>query len=326
MDAVPIAIKSSSESSDKATELLWQDALRHLDATNNEVLLPTNVIDMIGQSNVDKIKSRLCALIGAPVVAFVDESINALRVMRTPAFSGSAVSVASQGIVGSNMRSKAATGSVKSHGKPARPTKSEKVPRPPNAFILYRQHHHPLIKAAYPDLQNNNISIMLGKQWKAESDEVKTYYKALANEEKRKHAEIHPDYQYAPRKPSEKKRRASSRQHVKSTQPPMLPDSPASTTAPSNVSTPAMYPGMQMGELGVNRPVEDLAGLNFVLSPNDMQDDQFSFNAEVFDSMIQQVHHDHNKALMYQPYQQFEIPPQTVGDSFEFSDFITDCY
>lgn len=35
--------------------------------------------------------------------------------------------------------------------------KNAKVPRPPNAFILYRQHHHPLVKAQYPDMHNNQI-------------------------------------------------------------------------------------------------------------------------------------------------------------------------
>lgn len=32
-----------------------------------------------------------------------------------------------------------------------------KVPRPPNAFILYRQEHHPRLKTQYPDMRNNDI-------------------------------------------------------------------------------------------------------------------------------------------------------------------------
>lgn len=36
-------------------------------------------------------------------------------------------------------------------------SKKEKLPRPPNAFILYRQHHHPLIKAKNPGFHNNQI-------------------------------------------------------------------------------------------------------------------------------------------------------------------------
>jgi len=35
--------------------------------------------------------------------------------------------------------------------------KFAKIPRPPNAFILYRQEHHPIIKAANPEFHNNDI-------------------------------------------------------------------------------------------------------------------------------------------------------------------------
>ena len=38
-----------------------------------------------------------------------------------------------------------------------RTSNKAKIARPPNAFILYRQHHHPLVKAEYPDLHNNQI-------------------------------------------------------------------------------------------------------------------------------------------------------------------------
>lgn len=51
----------------------------------------------------------------------------------------------------------------------------------------------------------------MGVQWNNESDEVKSHYKALADEAKRQHAQKYPNYQYAPRKPCEKKRRNSRR-------------------------------------------------------------------------------------------------------------------
>jgi HMG (high mobility group) box len=91
------------------------------------------------------------------------------------------------------------------------PGKKSKVPRPPNAFILYRKKHHPQLKAANPDMHNNEISVILGKQWNNESDSVKTTYRHMAEKIKRKHAEDNPGYQYAPRKPSEKKRRMTAR-------------------------------------------------------------------------------------------------------------------
>lgn len=91
------------------------------------------------------------------------------------------------------------------------PGKKSKVPRPPNAFILYRQSNHPTLKAELPALTNNQISVILGKQWKAESEEVKDRFRVMAELLKAKHAAENPGYQYAPRKPSEKKRRMTAR-------------------------------------------------------------------------------------------------------------------
>lgn len=111
--------------------------------------------------------------------------------------------------------SHAQTGTPESQSAPAKqlrlPGKKSKVPRPPNAFILYRQKHHPLVKANQPHLVNNQISVILGKQWKQESEQVKAQYKAMANKLKAQHLAENPGYQYNPRKPSEKKRRMTAR-------------------------------------------------------------------------------------------------------------------
>ncbi|KAL9014861.1 MAG: hypothetical protein Q9173_000498 [Seirophora scorigena] len=93
--------------------------------------------------------------------------------------------------------------------------KKEKVARPPNAFILYRQHHHGKVVAEYPHLHNNQISIILGQQWQKENDEVKAQFKSMAEEIKKEHLNAHPDYQYQPRKPTEKKRRMTRRKAEK---------------------------------------------------------------------------------------------------------------
>lgn len=50
---------------------------------------------------------------------------------------------------------------------------------------------------------------VLGKQWKEESPAVRQMFKAKALERKAEHSKMYPDYQYAPRKPGQKKRRAS---------------------------------------------------------------------------------------------------------------------
>lgn len=52
---------------ERAVELLWHDAMMHLEATNNEVILPYNVVDLIGDENVAKIAERLSYVYSKPV-------------------------------------------------------------------------------------------------------------------------------------------------------------------------------------------------------------------------------------------------------------------
>ncbi|RAL06396.1 HMG-box domain-containing protein [Aspergillus ibericus CBS 121593] len=338
MNSIPLALKHTTESSDKLTELLWQDALRHLGSTNNEVLLPINIIDMIGQSNVNKIKSRLGALIGAPVVAFVDESINALRVMRTPAFSGTAISVASHEGA-SCLEFESFKVPVKKHERPSVSVKAAKVPRPPNAFILYRQHHHPKLKEAHPSLSNNEISVILGKQWKAESEHIRVEFKALADELKRKHAEAHPDYQYTPRRPSEKKRRTSSRQYPKPTTEYKSPDL---TTTSTETTSPSIDTNVQLDDAGIEGTMNLFPEYNMPfmhtgdiicgdLIPSDMSllsEEHFQLDPETLGSLIEQVQTDFNNgAAMYpSPSPQISCTDRHIGETIEFSDYITDLY
>lgn len=75
-----------------------------------------------------------------------------------------------------------------------------KIPRPRNAFILYRQHHQQAIIARKPGLNNPDISKIIGEQWKAESEEQKKVWQDLAQEEKARHHEQYPDYRYQPRR------------------------------------------------------------------------------------------------------------------------------
>jgi hypothetical protein len=115
--------------------------------------------------------------------------------------------------------------------------KKSKVARPPNAFILYRKHYHPSVKAENPDLHNNDISVMLGKQWNAEPENVKAEYRIRAQKIKKQHAIDNPGYQYAPRKPSEKKRRMTTKKAAK-LKSATEQASPLSHTSNSTQSTP----------------------------------------------------------------------------------------
>ncbi|KAF4996605.1 hypothetical protein FDECE_12374 [Fusarium decemcellulare] len=82
-----------------------------------------------------------------------------------------------------------------------------KIPRPPNAYILYRKERHHLVKKLNPGITNNQISQVLGQCWNMETREVRAQYKSMAEAIKKDHREKHPGYQYKPRRPSEKRRR-----------------------------------------------------------------------------------------------------------------------
>jgi hypothetical protein len=105
--------------------------------------------------------------------------------------------------------------------------KSSKIPRPPNAFILYRKAHHEAVKAENPGIHNNQIckflfltlvthinisvAVILGTQWHYECIEIRAQYKAAAAQLKQEHISRYPDYQYQPRKTSELKRRMTKK-------------------------------------------------------------------------------------------------------------------
>ncbi|KAK5679274.1 hypothetical protein LTS10_008089 [Elasticomyces elasticus] len=92
---------------------------------------------------------------------------------------------------------------------------SDKVPRPPNAFIIYRKDWHSTIVAQNPGVHNNAISVIIDDMWRGESEEVRDAYKQKAAHAKALHELNHPEYQYQPRKPSEKKRRMTKNKLAK---------------------------------------------------------------------------------------------------------------
>ncbi|RAH64040.1 HMG-box domain-containing protein [Aspergillus aculeatinus CBS 121060] len=318
MSTPPLAMRAPVERTDNITELLWQDALRHLRNTNNEVLLPLNVVDIIGQRNVDKIKTRLSMLIGTPTVAFLDESINALRILQTPAFSGTAVALAAP------IKEPATEIEAASITIQAIPVKQNKIPRPPNAFILYRQNHHPKVKESNPALTNNEISILLGKQWKAEPEEVKAEWRKLAEETKRKHAEEHPDYQYTPRKPSEKKRRGSSRPESKPTK---RFHTPAATSTESEVGSSIPDTSLSTISADAETPNHNLADLESVVGSDEpaMIGGPYRFSAAELDNLIAEVESENQRAMIFASAN-FGMNERLAGEPFELSDFLADIY
>ncbi|QIW96427.1 hypothetical protein AMS68_001945 [Peltaster fructicola] len=78
----------------------------------------------------------------------------------------------------------------------------EKVPRPANSFMLYRSHFNRLNKAR--DSNQPKMSQKAKVAWDAASLETKNYWKTKANEEKAKHKQLYPNYQFKPKSQHQK--------------------------------------------------------------------------------------------------------------------------
>lgn len=75
------------------------------------------------------------------------------------------------------------------------------IPRPRNAFILFRQQHHQSVLDEGNVIRTNpDVSRELGKRWRDLSPDEKDYWNKLAEEEKKRHAEKYPGYRYIPRR------------------------------------------------------------------------------------------------------------------------------
>ncbi|KAJ3170248.1 hypothetical protein HDU88_008875 [Geranomyces variabilis] len=90
-----------------------------------------------------------------------------------------------------------AAGAAAAAGKNA---KAAGAKRPANSWILYRQEKHPIVLAQNEGITNNEISKVVAEWWRNEPEDVKNVYKSRAEEERRRHRILHPDYKYAPRK------------------------------------------------------------------------------------------------------------------------------
>ncbi|KAK2461233.1 hypothetical protein APHAL10511_006760 [Amanita phalloides] len=72
------------------------------------------------------------------------------------------------------------------------------IPRPRNAFIIFRSYYYLRAKATQTDINQNSLSCAAASAWKALSDEEKRPYRRQAEDEKLTHYKKHPNYVYTP--------------------------------------------------------------------------------------------------------------------------------
>ncbi|KAI8627158.1 high mobility group box domain-containing protein [Xylariaceae sp. FL1651] len=92
------------------------------------------------------------------------------------------------------------------------PADEERVKRPPNAWILYRQYHHPHVTARYPGIHNSQVSKIISSQWQAMTDHDKKPWYQRARARAEEHKRLHPDWKYHPSQEKSKRRQFHNHQ------------------------------------------------------------------------------------------------------------------
>ncbi|KAJ7207964.1 high mobility group box domain-containing protein, partial [Mycena pura] len=70
------------------------------------------------------------------------------------------------------------------------------IPRPRNAFILFRCDYGRQKQQTIKDWDQNDVSRMVGKIWRNMTEEQRAPWVLLANAEKKRHAVVYPGYKY----------------------------------------------------------------------------------------------------------------------------------
>ncbi|KAL0579569.1 hypothetical protein V5O48_002449 [Marasmius crinis-equi] len=89
--------------------------------------------------------------------------------------------------------------------------KEDYVPRPPNAFILYRSHFWEVQKSNPTERNHRQISRSAGIKWQSLSEEEKDPWRKLAERRKQEHAEKYPEYKFSPQRKARSVRHAPKR-------------------------------------------------------------------------------------------------------------------
>ncbi|GAA5892585.1 hypothetical protein JCM8208_005856 [Rhodotorula glutinis] len=97
-------------------------------------------------------------------------------------------------------------------------TRSDRPPRPMNAWLLFRTAQLRQMQEDNPGLRKSQgeLSKLISEMWKSVSPEVKQGYEDLARQRKVEHARIYPDYRYAPADKPASKPKASKVKRVAS--------------------------------------------------------------------------------------------------------------
>ncbi|THW84487.1 hypothetical protein D6D15_08826 [Aureobasidium pullulans] len=240
-------------------EKTWYQAMIQIASAtgNTQIILPSDLKGRLGHDGIAAIAQRCSTFSNAQVEVKDNALTDTIH-----------INVMSPGSHSQSDETAMSSPASPSPESPDSSKKGAKVSRPANAFILYRKHHHSDTVARNPGLHNNEISKIIGKMWRDESEPVKKQWKDQAESVKRQHIRDHPDYQYQPRKPHEKKRRMTKRKAMALAAQQVIPSSSASVST----AVPAVSVNTA-GTINTFSPVAPTVGpFSSVTSPSQIVD------------------------------------------------------
>src|ERR1044072_1212439 len=88
--------------------------------------------------------------------------------------------------------------------------KNKRPPRPQNAFMLYRRDKtaNKKLDPKCAGLKQCEISKLIARGWKEETDEVRELFWALARLSEKLHSKVHGEYKYVPKKQPKKEKKS----------------------------------------------------------------------------------------------------------------------
>ncbi|KAJ1927848.1 hypothetical protein IWQ60_002577 [Tieghemiomyces parasiticus] len=218
MNATPMAHTTPTQSLLTLSGHTSDDFSSYASFFTAESMSPASNADLAAQNPYQQYLHMASYLPAFYVPSPDSTALAAASLFNTPPASPKPVSQVSSTTASSTSSSPPLTPAVTPMSAPTSPTKvkltakraprtrtrssPDHIPRPRNAFIIYRQEKHRDLVATHtgPSIPNKDISKIIGRMWKEEAELVKDEYRRRAEDEKNAHATTYPDYKYCPRK------------------------------------------------------------------------------------------------------------------------------